>query len=122
MRKDAPRMFVMAVHGAIVLGQPLPLKATAFGLRIVPVAEVLPDVCERPLHYSIKAFGSLADVSRSTINRLIAQRLLKARKLGRRTVIPYESAMEYLASLRRVVSDIGPDDDADGTMSVDRGV
>jgi hypothetical protein len=122
MRKDAPRMFVMAVHGAIVLGQPLPLKATAFGLRIVPVAEVLPDVCERPLHYSIKAFCSLADISRSTANRLIAQGLLKARKLGRRTVIPYESAMAYLTSLRPVVRDINPDDDTDSTMSIDREV
>ena len=98
MTHTKPRIFLMSVFGNLVLGKPLPLRANAFGQRIVPIAEVLPETFENRQQYSIKAFGQMADMSRSSIHRAIKSKCLKARKQGRRTVIPYEAAMEFLGS------------------------
>jgi hypothetical protein len=108
-------MFLMACHGAITLGKPLPLRATAFGTKVVPLAEVLPETYEaQRQHYSMKSFAVLADISVSTVKREIKEKRLKAKKLGRRTVIAHEDAMAYLASLRPVDAQLTLDDLADG--------
>jgi hypothetical protein len=108
-------MFLMAVHGAITLGKPLPLRTTAFGTKVIPLAEVLPEAFEVPLRcYSIKSFADITDVSESTVKREIDDNLLKAKKRGRRTIITHEDAMAFLASLRPVDAQLTLDDLADG--------
>lgn len=47
-------------------------------------------------------------ISRSTMNRLVAERLIEARKLGSRTLINDASVDRYMAGLPRAV--IKPDD------------
>jgi hypothetical protein len=104
-------MYLMAVHGAVVLGKPLPLRAHPFGLQVVPLAEVLPETYEAQRQcYSIKSFGMAAGISRATIQREIRAKRLKARKIGKRTVIFHEDAMDYLASLRPVDSQLPPEE------------
>jgi len=106
----------MAVHGAITLGKPLPLRTTAFGVQAIPLAEVLPETYEAQLqHYSIKTLAVISGVSASTIKREIKDKRLKAHKRGRRTVIFYEDAMAYLASLPLVGSQLTLDDLTDCT-------
>lgn len=115
MNHSTPRMFLMAVHGAITLGKPLPLRTTAFGTKVIPMAEVVPDICEIPLRcYSVKSFADITDVSESTVKREIDDKLLKAKKRGRRTIITHEDAMAFLASLRPVDAQLTLDDTADG--------
>ncbi|WP_243382375.1 helix-turn-helix domain-containing protein [Geothrix alkalitolerans] len=114
MNHTAPRMFLVAVHGAIALGKPLPLRATAFGIQVIPLAEVLPETYEAPLRfYSMKTLAFMSDVSVSTIKREIEEKRLKAQKRGRRVVISHEAAMAYLASLPQVGSQLTLDDLAD---------
>lgn len=115
MNHTAPRMFLVAVHGAITLGKPLPLRATAFGVQAIPLAEVLPETYEaQRQYYSIKSLAAISAVSESTIKREIKDKRLKAQKRGRRTVISHEDAMAYLASLPAVGSQLTLDDIADG--------
>ncbi len=112
MTHTKPRIFLMSVFGNLVLGKPLPLRANAFGQRIVPIAEVLPDTFENQQQLSIKAFGQMADMSRSSVHRAIKSKCLKARKQGRRTVIPYEAAMEFFGSQPLIDSQVdGSDND-----------
>lgn len=119
MSHTAPRMFLVAVHGAITLGKPLPLRATALGVQAIPLAEVLPETYEaQRQYYSIKALAAISDVSVSTIKREIKDKRLKAQKRGRRTVISHEAAMAYMASLPSVGSQLtreGIDDGASQT-------
>ncbi|WLT30872.1 helix-turn-helix domain-containing protein [Geothrix sp. PMB-07] len=120
MNHTAPRMFLVAVHGAITLGKPLPLRTTAFGTQVIPLAEVLPETYEAPLRfYSIKSLALMSDVSVSTIKREIDDKRLKAQKRGRRVVISHEAAMAYLASLPPAGSQLTLDDLADGVDRVE---
>ena len=115
MNRTTPRMFLVAVHGAITLGKPLPLRTTAFGTKVIPMAEVAPEICEIPLKcYSIKSLADITDVSESTVKREIDDQLLKAKKRGRRTIITHEDAMAYLASLPPAGSELTLDDIAGG--------
>jgi len=115
MNRSTPRMFLMAVHGAVTLGKPLPLRPSAFGVQVIPLAEVLPESYEaQRQYYSIKSFAVISDVSKSTVKREIRDKRLKAQKRGRRTVIAHEDAMAYLASLRPVDAQLTLDDIATG--------
>lgn len=119
MNHSTPRMFLMAVHGAISLGKPLPLRTTAFGTKVIPLAEVLPEAFEVPFRcYSIKSFADITDVSESTVKREIDDKLLKAKKRGRRTIITHEDAMAFMASLRPVDAQLTLEDLADGADRV----
>lgn len=119
MNHSTPRMFLMAVHGAITLGKPLPLRTTAFGTKVIPLAEVLPEAFDVPLRcYSIKSFADITDVSESTVKREIDDKLLKAKKRGRRTIITHEDAMAFMASLRPVDAPLTLNDLADGADRV----
>lgn len=51
------------------------------------------------LAYGIGDFGKLADMGRTTTFREIAEGRLKARKIGRRTVILRKDAEAYLNAL-----------------------
>ena len=105
MSKSGPRTFLMAVHGAITIGKPLPLRASAFETKVIPMAELLPDTCEIPLRqYSVKLLATISGVSASTIKREIKDEILIALKQRGRTVIFHKDAMAYLASLPRVGS------------------
>jgi hypothetical protein len=111
----------MSVFGSLTLGKPLPLRPSAFNQKIVPIAEVLPEAVEKPQFYSIKVFGQMADMSRSSVNRAIRDKKLKAKKRGRRTVISYEDAMAYMASLRPVDSQIEPEGPENGIATAKGG-
>lgn len=115
MSRTAPRMFLVAVHGAVTLGKPLPLRGTAFGTKVIPMAEVVPEICDIPLRcYSVKSFAEITDVSESTVKREIDDKVLKAKKRGRRTIITHEDGMAFLASLPSAGSELSLDDIADG--------
>jgi hypothetical protein len=57
------------------------------------------DKVDQQLAYGIDTLGKIADIGRTTVFLEIAEGRLKARKIGRRTVILKDDAAEWLASL-----------------------
>jgi excisionase family DNA binding protein len=54
-----------------------------------------------PLAYSIRTFGEATGLSRAYVNKLIATGELKTRKAGRRVLIPYSAAVDWLEANTR---------------------
>jgi hypothetical protein len=114
MNMPTPRFFMMAVYGDITIGEPLSLRSPSTNKVVIPVSEIKPESGEtKQVCYSIKSLGAVAGISRSTVQREINAGRLKARKIGRRTVITHEDATAYLSALRPVDSQL-PLDDLDG--------
>jgi excisionase family DNA binding protein len=68
---------------------------------------IMPDDLPDPLTVSLKEAGRLLGVNRTRIYRLIADGLIDARKIGRRTLITMKSIRDYASALPKAQIGVG---------------